>query len=335
MISLPNKMPPLQMRTGVTQDISAWLQFTFWQPVLFLDVENSWPSTKERSGRWVGVAENVGDALTFWIVDDQSKQLLARSVVRPNQHNHRVKWDPQFASKADGKTARHGGGDVVTKDMFQFDLESSDLEDDFDRDETLPEPRPRKINDSVVQDPILKISPATKPKDAPQLDCSLNPFVPAMDKDPYDGPSLLRFTTPRIPLDPQIEQFTRKAQQNYNDIRYKGDYRPEEFKFDAEDESPTHSMKTEPEMDPVPKVKQRTSEDATQEKPRRSKSRPRRTKRKPKPPELFTVNKTSSVWRPVMNSIIILAGLIGATLLPSCTIMEPVCAFKRQCSQLP
>ena len=47
---LPDSMPPLQYRTGVTQDIHAYLQFTFWQPILYLDHEQSWPSSKERSG---------------------------------------------------------------------------------------------------------------------------------------------------------------------------------------------------------------------------------------------------------------------------------------------
>ena len=34
--------------------------------------------------------------LTFWILDDQSKHILARSVVRPFKDNLRVKWDPDL-----------------------------------------------------------------------------------------------------------------------------------------------------------------------------------------------------------------------------------------------
>lgn len=49
---------------------------------------------KERSGRWIGLAQGIGDMLTFWILDDQSKHILARSVVRPYNQNLRVKWDP-------------------------------------------------------------------------------------------------------------------------------------------------------------------------------------------------------------------------------------------------
>ena len=68
--NLPDQMTPRQCPTGVTPDISPWLQFTFWQPILYLDSEDSWPSTKERIGRWLGVAENIGDFLTCWIFDD-------------------------------------------------------------------------------------------------------------------------------------------------------------------------------------------------------------------------------------------------------------------------
>ena len=65
--------------------------------MLFLDHEGDWPSSSERSGRWVGIAHGIGDILTFWILDDQSKYILARSVVRPFTKNLRVKWDPTLA----------------------------------------------------------------------------------------------------------------------------------------------------------------------------------------------------------------------------------------------
>ena len=33
--NLPNEMTPLQYQQGVTPDISVYLQFTFWQPILY------------------------------------------------------------------------------------------------------------------------------------------------------------------------------------------------------------------------------------------------------------------------------------------------------------
>ena len=81
----------------------------FWQPVPFMDNEKSWPSSHERAGYWLGAARNIGDLLTFWILDSQSKQVLARSVVRPYCKNKHVKWDPAFAPKKTRATAQHGG----------------------------------------------------------------------------------------------------------------------------------------------------------------------------------------------------------------------------------
>ena len=60
-----NWLTPQQVRTGVTPDISAHLQFTFWEQVLVLDSEESWPASKEKPARYLGVAQNVGDLLTF------------------------------------------------------------------------------------------------------------------------------------------------------------------------------------------------------------------------------------------------------------------------------
>jgi len=70
-------MSPKQRRTGVTPDISAYLQYKFSECVLYLDHEETWPSSNERPGYWVGVAHNIGNAITYWIFDDQMKCLIA------------------------------------------------------------------------------------------------------------------------------------------------------------------------------------------------------------------------------------------------------------------
>ena len=60
---------PIEKAFGVTPDISALIQFYFYQPVMYLDTNKpSYPNSKELFGYWVGVAENVGDALTYTIL---------------------------------------------------------------------------------------------------------------------------------------------------------------------------------------------------------------------------------------------------------------------------
>ena len=41
------------------------------------------PESRELSGRFVGISENVGDALTFLIRTDDTHKIISRSVARP------------------------------------------------------------------------------------------------------------------------------------------------------------------------------------------------------------------------------------------------------------
>ena len=86
---------PREIRHGGVQDISAFLEYRFYEKIFYLDSDESFPSSKEKPGWWVGVAHNVGDALTFKILTEDSQQVVHRSVIRPatddrfrNKHVH-------------------------------------------------------------------------------------------------------------------------------------------------------------------------------------------------------------------------------------------------------
>ena len=82
---LDNKTP-IEKAFGVTPDISALIQFYFYQPVMYLDTNKpSYPNSKELFGYWVGVAENIGDALTYYILTPEY-QVIARSTLCPAYH---------------------------------------------------------------------------------------------------------------------------------------------------------------------------------------------------------------------------------------------------------
>lgn len=73
---------PLQVLTGITPDISPILQFVFYEPVYYRAHEPGFPSeSKELSGRFVGISENVGHALTFKILNEKSGTVIYCSVV--------------------------------------------------------------------------------------------------------------------------------------------------------------------------------------------------------------------------------------------------------------
>jgi hypothetical protein len=69
---------------GGTPDIFHILMFYWFEPVLYLDPVSKFPfpETTERSGYFVGFADNVGDALTFKILKNDLVTILRRSVVR-------------------------------------------------------------------------------------------------------------------------------------------------------------------------------------------------------------------------------------------------------------
>jgi hypothetical protein len=77
--------PPAEVATGLTQDISILLFFMFWDVVYCTRYANEQPgSTKgqETRGRFVGFAWDVGHALTFLVLTDDTRTVIKRSKLR-------------------------------------------------------------------------------------------------------------------------------------------------------------------------------------------------------------------------------------------------------------
>ena len=93
-----NWKTPLEALDGDTPDISAILQYQFWEPVYYRVNESdvSFPSNSpEKLGRFVGFAESVGHALTFKILTDDTQKVISRSVLCSAQDSslQKVKYD--------------------------------------------------------------------------------------------------------------------------------------------------------------------------------------------------------------------------------------------------
>ena len=76
-------------------NISPLLCFSFWDPVYYKSDDSDFPSgNTEGHGRWVGIAENVGHAMTYKILTDDSKKVIYRlnvcSALTEEDHNKRV-----------------------------------------------------------------------------------------------------------------------------------------------------------------------------------------------------------------------------------------------------
>jgi hypothetical protein len=67
-----------------------------FEPVLYLDPVSKFPETIEKPGHFVGLADNVGDVMTFKIMKNDLITVLHRSVVRSaadaNHRNKRVSF---------------------------------------------------------------------------------------------------------------------------------------------------------------------------------------------------------------------------------------------------
>ena len=67
---------PLFKAFGQVPDTSAFLSFHWWEPVYYQTHSHDFPTGVEKSGRWVGVAENQGDALTYLVLTDDTQKVI-------------------------------------------------------------------------------------------------------------------------------------------------------------------------------------------------------------------------------------------------------------------
>jgi hypothetical protein len=99
---------PFTIRHGETPDISALFHYQFCEKIYYFDPGETFPKSKEKPGYWVGVAKNVGDALTYKILTDETEQVIHRGVIHTaesskqretSRTNRRVRFDPELDPK--------------------------------------------------------------------------------------------------------------------------------------------------------------------------------------------------------------------------------------------
>jgi hypothetical protein len=92
---------------GYSPDISEHIEFDFHGWIKYYD-----PQKGEQLGKWLGVARNVGQAMTYWILTDKMT-ILARSTIRPIT---KEEWLCPIE-----KRARDQFDEVETEKLGQFD----------------------------------------------------------------------------------------------------------------------------------------------------------------------------------------------------------------------
>jgi hypothetical protein len=77
-----NWRTPIEWLLGYTPDITTFLQFEFWEPVYYSKYDATFPEDPtELLGRFVGISEHVGNAMTFKVMTSEEK-IISRAVVR-------------------------------------------------------------------------------------------------------------------------------------------------------------------------------------------------------------------------------------------------------------
>ena len=116
---------PLHQVCGYAQDISPLLHYRWWEPVYYNDDDAQFPSgTREKRGRWVGVAENVGDILTYQILTEDTRQVINRSVIRsaldPDNINYRAEFPEEPSAPRDPFVL--SSSDIAVPGLDPFEL---------------------------------------------------------------------------------------------------------------------------------------------------------------------------------------------------------------------
>ena len=162
-----NWKPPLQVLTGQTIDISILLQFLFWDIVYVLRYDDHQyhgqigsKKSSEIRGRFVGFAWNVGHALTFKVLTDDSNKVICRSRVRLSKEGeNNLKLDSMQEarnSKQFVKSTRDQHEDVIlpTMEAFDspFDIDEGENIDNSNLLQDAQEPTLEEIQLSAIQD---------------------------------------------------------------------------------------------------------------------------------------------------------------------------------------
>ena len=79
-----NWKTPLEISRGETPDISMF-NYYFWEPIWYYDPMAPKLSSKLKKARWLGIAPNCGDALTYYINTENEQgrnRIFVRSVIK-------------------------------------------------------------------------------------------------------------------------------------------------------------------------------------------------------------------------------------------------------------
>ena len=110
---LDHQTPEAKMH-GLSSDISDICEFEFYEWVMFNDSQATFPETKFQVGKWIGLAIDIGSALTYKILKSNGR-VVPRSTIRHLTHDDLKNPDHIAMTKAFGDNIIQKIGVPATK----------------------------------------------------------------------------------------------------------------------------------------------------------------------------------------------------------------------------
>lgn len=145
-----NKRTPIETITGITPDISEWLDFTIYEWCFYKTNAGVGP---RELGRWLGVSHRVGPAMTYWVLPKSGLPISCDTVQRVTREEQQTEAVRQLMAEwtektkailyADGSRLSERTIATIPKTKaFDIDDENEDFQKEFHQllnDTTLPE----------------------------------------------------------------------------------------------------------------------------------------------------------------------------------------------------
>ena len=182
-----NWRTPLECLTGQTPDTSILLLFVFFDKVYYTpDGKPSFPSgTTEEKGRMVGFSKNVGHAMTFKVLTDDTRKVLHKCLIRRiDEPNRRLDPDPPTPYPAiirslSDDAVPEGSDDLPTLPTLS-EIDSDAIFEKADR-ERLKSSRSHGEQENGESDDVPELMPRSNDDlelDPPQVDLKRTVLMP-------------------------------------------------------------------------------------------------------------------------------------------------------------
>lgn len=86
---------------GITPDISKYVEFLFYDYCWYWDTPQGYPHAKKHIGRWLGVVHRVGQAMVYWVMNNNGKVIARITVISLEPSEYEVQETKQRMTDLD------------------------------------------------------------------------------------------------------------------------------------------------------------------------------------------------------------------------------------------